>query len=398
MEKWLEVDFDKLKFNAQSLQNYFRVPIMAVIKQDGYGLGALAVATFLEQQGISYFAVTNISEGVELRKGGVVSPILIFAPFVYDIDNLEKLWRYNLTPTVYSMESAEALNSYSAKAGEPVNVHIKVDSGMGRMGFTPEELTAAAGKLKALTGLRYEGIFTHYSNAFEAQMNYTKRQMDSFLSAVERLGEAGILFSLKYSANSLAALKFPETHMDMVTIGSAFLGNSTINPDVPLKKVYCCRARVLQVRRIKKGSFIGYSNTYVAPRDINAAVIPIGYTDGFGLQKKIDSFRFTDFLREQLHLIKSFLRPTGSIHFEGKPLRVLGKTSLQLTVVDTAGLPIKPGDVVDVDLNPLLADARVSRIYTGSSLGGIMAADYLEEAAAASQNEVACTCEEVPEN
>ncbi|HWI55263.1 MAG TPA: alanine racemase [Desulfobacteria bacterium] len=394
MEKWLEVDLDKLKFNAQSLQNYFRVPVMAVIKQDGYGLGALAVATFLEQQGIHYFAVTNVSEGVELRKGGVVSPILIFAPCLFDNNDFEQLWRYNLTPTVYSMENAEALNSYGIIAGRPVNVHIKVDSGMGRMGFTPDELMAAAGRLKALKGIRYEGVFTHYSNAFEAQMDYTKKQMTSFLSVVERLGQEGLNFQLKYSANSLAALKFPETHMDMVTIGSAFLGNSTVNPEVPLKKVYRCRARVLQVRKIKKGDFIGYSNTYTAPKDMTTAVIPVGYTDGFGLQKKIDSFRFTDFLREQLHLIKSFLRPASSVYFEGRPLKVLGKTSLQLTVVDTGGLPVKAGDIVDVDLNPLFANVRVARIYTGSTLGGTVSADYLEEAAATAQDEIACTREE----
>lgn len=393
MEKWLEIDLDKLKFNAQSLQNYFKVPVMAVIKQNGYGLGALAMATFLEQQGIRYFAVTNISEGVELRRGGVDSPILIFAPFVFDRENLDNLWRYGLIPTVYSLESAQALDEYSNSVGRPITVHVKVDSGMGRMGFTPDELLAAAGRLKELSGLRYEGIFTHYSNAFEPKMDYTKKQMKSFLNLVERLRENGLEFALKYSANSLAALKFPETHMDLVNIGSAFLGNSNINLAVPLKKVYTCRARVLQIRTIQKGSYIGYSNTFKAGGDISTAVIPIGYTDGFGVQKKIDSFRFTDFLREQLHLIKTFLKPANSIYFEGKPLKVLGKTSLQLTVVDTGGQPIKAGDIVDIDINPLFTNARLPRIYTGSVVAGLTDSQFMAEAAAASQNEVACSKE-----
>lgn len=394
MEKWLEIDLDKLKYNAQSLQKYFEVPVMAVIKQNGYGLGALAMATFLEQQGIRYFAVTNVSEGVELRKGGVDSPILIFAPFVFDRENLDNLWRYGLIPTVYSLESAQALNEYSNSVGRPVTVHVKVDTGMGRMGFTPEELLADAERLKELKGLRYEGIFTHYSNAFEPRMDYTKKQMESFLDLVERLRGNGLDFSLKYSANSLAALKFPETHMDMVNIGSAFLGNSNINPAVPLKKVYRCRARVLQIRNIQKGSYIGYSNTFKAGRDITTAVIPIGYTDGFGVQKKIDSFRFTDFLREKVHLIKTFLKPSNSIYIEGKPLKVLGKTSLQLTVVDTGGQPIKAGDIVDIDINPLFTNARLPRVYTGSVVTGLADSEFMAEAAAASQNEVACTKED----
>lgn len=394
MEKWLEVDLDKLKFNAQSLQSYFKVPVMAVIKQNGYGLGALAMATFLEQQGIRYFAVTNVSEGVELRKGGVDSPILIFAPFVFERDNLDDLWRYGLIPTVYSLESAEALDEYSRSVGRPVTVHVKVDTGMGRMGFSPDEIMAAAGRLKELKGLRYEGIFTHYSNAFEPEMDYTKKQMQSLLKLVERLREAGLEFSLKYSANSLAALKFPETHMDMVNIGSAFLGNSNVNPAVQLKKIYRCRARVLQIRKVKKGSFIGYSNTFKAAQDMTTAVIPIGYTDGFGVQKKIDSFRFTDFLREQLHLIKTFLKPTSNIYFGGKPLKVLGKTSLQLTVVDTGGQPLKAGDIVDVDINPLFANARLPRVYTGSVVAGLSDSQFMAEAAAASQNETACTKED----
>ena len=367
MEKWLEIDLQKLESNVRALLEHFEVPVMAVIKQNAYGLGAVTVGRFMEQLGIGFFAVTNIREGIELRKGGLVSPILIFAPFFHDRKELSSLWEYNLIPTIYSLEAAEILNNFALETDRSIDVHIKVDSGMGRMGFTPAELTASVERLKELNSLRYQGIFTHYSNAFEKEMDYTKKQKDTFLNLVNELAALGLVITLKYSANSMAALKFPETHMDMVSIGSAFLGNSTINPAVPLTKVYGCKAKVLQVRELRKGDFTGYSNTYRAPRDTRVAVISIGYTDGFGLQKKIDAFRFSDYLREQYHLLKTFLKPGHSVFFEGRPLRVIGKTSIQLTVVEIGGLRIKSGDSVDVELNPLLASSRIERVYIGES-------------------------------
>jgi alanine racemase len=368
VDKWIEVDFNKLRQNFEALRNFIKVPIMAVLKQNAYGLGAVPVGNFLERLGIKFFAVTHIHEGVELRNGGVRSPILVFAPSTADQAEVHDLWRYDLTPSVYSLECAEILHRVALELDRPISVHVKIDTGMGRMGFAPEEILAAAERLQELGGLRYEGIYTHYSNAFEKIFDYTKRQKDSFLQLVNRLEDKGLTFSIKHSANSTAALKFPETHMDMVRIGSALLGNGTLNARVPLTRAYRFRVRVLQVRRLKSGSFVGYSNTHRVKRDTNVAVLPIGYTDGFGVQKKIDSFRFVDFLREQYHLIKTFIKPEHSVFYEGKSLKVLGKTSMQLTVVEVGDLPIKPGDVVDVSLNPLLAGARLERVCVGQAL------------------------------
>lgn len=377
MEKWLEIDLDKLKFNIHSLKNYFKVPIMAVIKQNAYGLGDATIARFMEKQGINFFAVTTEQEGVNLRKGGVTSPILAFAPYFHDPAVIRNLARYDIIPAVYSLESAEILNSYALNAGRTFDVHIKVDTGMGRMGFIPNELLNSADRLLQMKGLNFKGIFTHYSNAFEKEMGYTKKQLAALLDLIEQLERAGLSFELRYSANSMAALKFPETHMDIVSIGSAFLGNSVINSSVPLKKVYKCRVRVLQVKHLKKGSYVGYSNTYKTKRDTRAAVIAIGYTDGLGLQKKIDSFRFMDFLREQVNLVKTFVKPRNFIFYQGKPLKIIGKTSLQLTVVDVGNLPVKAGDVVDVEINPLLVTPRMNRVYTGEDAKGVLPSNLI---------------------
>jgi alanine racemase len=357
LEKWLEIDLGNLKENIKALKGFFQVPVMAVIKQNAYGLGAVTIGRFMEKNGITFFAVTTVSEGVELRLGGVTSPVLIFAPFYDDPEELKNLWQYNLIPAVYSLAAAEKLNAWAVKTAGSIDVHLKADTGMGRMGFTSDELLVAAQRLRELTGLKYTGIYTHFSNAFEKEINYTRVQTNRLKELVQRLAEQGIDISLKYGANSLAALKFPETHMDMVNIGSA----------VPLKKAYRCQAKVLQIRTLTKGSYVGYSNTYKVETDTRVAVIPIGYTDGFGVQKKIDSFRFNDFLRELVHLMKIFTSQGNSIFYNGKPLRVLGKTSLQLTVVEVGDIPIKPGDIVDIDINPLFANARLERIYTGDA-------------------------------
>lgn len=365
MDKWIEVDFDKLRRNLEALRGFIKVPVMAVLKQNAYGLGAVPVGNFLEQLGVRYFAVTHIHEGVELRNGGIRSPILVFAPSLAGDGEVRDLWRYDLTPTVYSLECAEILHRVALELDRPVNVHVKIDTGMGRTGFTPEEILAAADRMQALDGLRYEGIYTHYSNAFEKVFAYTKKQRDAFLQLVDRLQDRGWTFAIKHSANSTAALKFPETHMDMVRIGSALLGNGNASAPVPLARAYRSRVRVLQVRRLKGGSYVGYSNTHRVKRDTTVAVLPIGYTDGFGVQKQIDSFRLMDFLREQYHLVKAFIKPEHSVFYQGKALKVLGKTSMQLTVVEVGDLPLKPGDVVDVRLNPLLAGDRLARVWVG---------------------------------
>ncbi|MFZ5597174.1 MAG: alanine racemase [Bacillota bacterium] len=382
MNKWIEVDLNKLEQNVRMLQDFFSVPVMAVIKQNAYGLGAVEMGLFLESLGIKQFAVTSVRDGIVLRNGGLRSTILVYAVSYSEESQLADLWRYKLTPSVYSLEFAEALNKFATGMGRPIDVHVKVDTGMGRMGFSPAEMLAAAERLKELGGLRYGAIFTHYSNAFENSMNYTRLQMDRFMDLVRRLEDRGLVFPVKYSANSMAALKFPETHMDMVNIGSAFLGNSVINPEVPLVKIYRCRVRVLQVRTLEKGSFVGYSNTYRAKRDIRVAVLPIGYSDGFGLQKKIDSFRPLDFLREMYHLVRVFIKPGGSVFFRGRPLKIIGKTSMQLSVVEIGDLPVQAGDILDVDLNPLWAGALVERVYTGAD-SAVAGMDRMQREAAA---------------
>lgn len=401
MEKWLEIDLDKLAFNIQSLRQFFKVPIMAVIKQNAYGLGEVEIARFMEKEGIEFFAVTTIQEGINLRKGGVTSPILIFAPAFHEKEGIQDLVRYDLIPALYSLEAAETLNSYALSTGHVFDVHIKVDTGMGRMGFRPEELRAAVDRLLQSTGLKVKGLFTHYSNAFEPVMDYTKKQMEQLQSVATDMEKAGFPIEMKYSANSMAALKFPETHMDIVSIGSAFLGNSVLNPKVLLKKIYKCKVRVLQVKNLPKGSYVGYSNTFKTKKETRTAVIPIGYTDGFGLQKKIDAFRFNDYLREQIHLIKTFLKPKISVWYQGKPVRTIGKTSLQLTVVDVGSLPVQAGDIMEVEMNPLLANARLARSYVGAAADNVIDLNrykMFEQGAYAFQEEVAATAVEEKKN
>lgn len=362
MDRWIEVDFQKLRQNLAALRSFIQVPIMAVLKQDGYGLGAVPVGRFLADQGITCFGVTHIHEGVQLREGGIDAPILIFAPSLADGEDLAAIWDYRLTPSVVSLEAAQILSQSALERDKTLAVHIKIDTGMGRLGFTPGEMLAAAPGLQALPGLEYRGIYTHFSNAFENVMRDTKRQKDVFDRLLDKLAGVGLTFPVRHSANSPAALKFPQTHLDLVRIGSALLGGGTSNNGAQLVRAYRTRVRVLQVRRLQRGSYVGYSNTHRVKKDTNVAILPIGYTDGLGLQKKIDSFRFMDFLREQYHLLKSFAKPEHHVFYKGRPLGILGKTSMQLTVVDIGDLPLKPGDLVDVQLNPLLANG-LERVF-----------------------------------
>lgn len=298
---WAEISLDNLEHNYRALRA--RTPqgckFLGVIKADAYGHGAVPVSGTLSELGCEYLAVSNLEEAVQLRRGGIRTPILIlgYTPPEY----ADTMVFMDLTQEIHSLDYARALEERLRGTNYILNVHLKLDTGMGRIGFLAygdhSELPQLAA-FSQLTHLRVEGVFTHFSVADsrrEDDERYTALQYARFCDALAELDSYGIRPTLRHCANSAVTILHPEFSLDMVRGGIALYGCA---PDVDceglldLRPVMTLRTTIAQIRDVAAGTPISYGRTFTAPRDLRMAVLPIGYADGLsrGLSGKV-SFR-----------------------------------------------------------------------------------------------------------
>ena len=298
---WAEISLDNLEHNYRALRA--RTPqgckFLGVIKADAYGHGAVPVSGTLSELGCEYLAVSNLEEAVQLRRGGIRTPILIlgYTPPEY----ADTMVFMDLTQEIHSIDYARALEGRLRGTNYILNVHLKLDTGMGRIGFLAygdhSELPQLAA-FSQLTHLRVEGVFTHFSVADsrrEDDERYTALQYARFCDALAALDSYSIRPTLRHCANSAVTILHPEFSLDMVRGGIALYGCA---PDVDceglldLRPVMTLRTTIAQIRDVAAGTPISYGRTFTAPRDLRMAVLPIGYADGLsrGLSGKV-SFR-----------------------------------------------------------------------------------------------------------
>ena len=298
---WAEISLDNLEHNYRALRA--RTPqgckFLGVIKADAYGHGAVPVSGTLSELGCEYLAVSNLEEAVQLRRGGIRTPILIlgYTPPEY----ADTMVFMDLTQEIHSIDYARALEERLRGTNYILNVHLKLDTGMGRIGFLAygdhSELPQLAA-FSQLTHLRVEGVFTHFSVADsrrEDDERYTALQYARFCDALAELDSYGIRPTLRHCANSAVTILHPEFSLDMVRGGIALYGCA---PDVDceglldLRPVMTLHTTIAQIRDVAAGTPISYGRTFTAPRDLRMAVLPIGYADGLsrGLSGKV-SFR-----------------------------------------------------------------------------------------------------------
>ncbi len=298
---WAEISLDNLEHNYRALRA--RTPqgckFLGVIKADAYGHGAVPVSGTLSELGCEYLAVSNLEEAVQLRRGGIRTPILIlgYTPPEY----ADTMVFMDLTQEIHSIDYARALEERLRGTNYILNVHLKLDTGMGRIGFLAYGEHSELPQLAAfsqLTHLRVEGAFTHFSAADsrrEDDERYTALQYARFCDALAELDSYGIRPTLRHCANSAVTILHPEYSLDMVRGGIALYGCA---PDVDceglldLRPVMTLRTTIAQIRDVAAGTPISYGRTFTAPRDLRMAVLPIGYADGLsrGLSGKV-SFR-----------------------------------------------------------------------------------------------------------
>jgi alanine racemase len=281
---WAEVDLDAIAHNARELKRHIgeKTELMAVVKANGYGHGAVPVAEAALDNGASRLAVHRTLEGVQLRQAGITAPILILG---YTLPaQAEAIVRWDLTPTVNTPEQAQVLSAAALHRGKVLPIHVKVDTGLGRFGLLPDEVVDFVRAISKLPGLVIEGIYTHFAIADAADKTYTLQQFEIFREVVKGLEEAGFAIPTKHVANCAATLDLPETHLDMVRCGIALYGmrpSIEVEPAIPLCPAMTLKSRVARVRTLPAGSSISYGCTYTTREPTRVALVPVGYGDGY---------------------------------------------------------------------------------------------------------------------
>ena len=320
---WAEIHLDNLAFNLQSVKSFVGKDLkyMAVVKADAYGHGSVECAKQFEQSGIDWFGVALPEEGVELRKHGIRKLILCLGSFWSGQEHL--LLNHHLTPTVFRLEIAEKFNRAAKELGVIANVHVKVDTGMNRIGVRFDELNEFAEGLQKLTNLKVDGVMTHFASADNLdENNFTNLQIKRFNESVELLHEKGFRPNYKDLANSPASVAHPQSRGNMVRLGGVLygLGGDVLPKNIEkpeLKAVMSLHTKIAFLKRVPKGETLGYSRTFTTKKDSIIATIPIGYQDGY--------------LRG--------LSNCGRVIVGGNYANVVGRVSMDWTLIDVTDIP-----------------------------------------------------------
>ena len=283
---WAEIDLDAVRANYQWFKNLLSPDCrcMAVVKANAYGHGATRVAT--ELKGADFFGVSNLDEALELRQNGITAPILIFA--YTPPEEAQTLAAHNISQAVLDSQYADALEQAAAAADVTVSVHIKLDTGMSRVGFFCQDETVspidAIIRACSLPHLRADGVFTHFAVADDPNSDaVTRLQFKRFTDTLDTLKAHGITFPLRHCCGSAATLRFPEMHLDMVRIGISLYGASALSDlsrTVPLRSAMTLKTVIAQVKTVPAGTPVSYGHTFICTRETTLATLPIGYADG----------------------------------------------------------------------------------------------------------------------
>lgn len=283
---WAEIDLDNIAHNVREIRRLVgkRTEIMAVVKADAYGHGVLETVSTMIENGASRLAVSMLDEAIQLRKIGIDIPILVLSHT--SPQRADELIQYHITQTVYSHELAKALSDEAIRQDTKVNVHIKIDTGMTRIGFLPGySAVKDVVEIQKLPGIIVEGIFTHFATADERDRNYTLHQAELFESIVSELNRIGIFIPIRHVANSAAILQYPDLTMDLVRAGVILYGiypsNEVDRTVIDLKPAMTLKANITLLKWVDEGTPVSYGRKFVAKRKTRIATIPIGYADGY---------------------------------------------------------------------------------------------------------------------
>lgn len=345
------VEQDAIRHNLDLLiKKAEGTPIWAVLKGNGYGLGVEPMARLCWEAGVHHFAVTETEEGRIIRSLYPDARILMLRPTT-DAAELDRLLELDLIATIGSSEEAAALNSLAAQRDVVAEVHVKIDTGMGRYGFLPEELEKILSVYRYNDHIAVSGIYTHFHTAFGKE-RFTMDQSVLFNQTIKAITDAGIEPGQAHCCNSAAFLRFPGLKMDGVRLGSALLGRVLTRSH--LRRVGWCETTVDELRWLPAGHSTGYGAAWRAKKPTQIAVIPVGWYHGFTNEYGNDIFRFRDCLRQAFGAVKRMIfKKKIYVSINGKKCPVLGHVGMLHTVCDVTKVNCRLGDKVTVEISPL---------------------------------------------
>lgn len=279
-----EINLERMAYNVAQLREKLQpqTKFMAVVKADAYGHGAVEVSKELERQNVDYLAVAMLDEALELRDAGITKPILVLSPL--ELETISTAIANKISMTIFTKEAAQEVVYQAEKLRQEAIVHIKVDSGMSRIGvLSPEEALEVTCALES-EYVNLEGIFTHFSDAENLEdPSFTKKQFRTFMNIVQSLEDKGVHFTLRHCANTAATLAYPDYHLDMVRSGISIYGyhpDKKMESFIDLKPVMILKTHAAYIKSLPAGHSIGYGRTYTTNKDSTIATILLGYADG----------------------------------------------------------------------------------------------------------------------
>ena len=322
---WIELDAVALEHNLERIK-MLTMPsaeILAVIKANAYGHGLLEIAKILEKK-VTYFGVASIEEALKLRQYEIETPILLFG--IHFKEQIERAIQARIVLSISSLEQAEMIQEVAVKLEQPAAVHLKIDTGMGRLGIPLRSAKKTIQKICTFSSLKLEGIYTHLPIAEETALAYTEDQIRDFQNLIAILGERGISFPYRHAANSAGIFNYKSAHLNLVRPGLALYGiypNPALIGKVQLKPVLHWRARVVLIKTIHAGESVGYGRTFIAEEKTTVAVLPVGYSHGYPVA----------------------LSNQARVLLNGKSYRVTGRVSMDYLVIDLGEDSAHPGDI-----------------------------------------------------
>ncbi|MBC7188711.1 alanine racemase [Candidatus Aerophobetes bacterium] len=324
----VEIDLDAVVYNLRQIRLKVgeNVKIMAVVKADAYGHGALEIAKAAISGSAEWLGVANVEEGVKLREGGIKNPILVLG--LSFPEEGELAIKYELSQTVCTLEFARNLSIRARKIGKPARVHVKIDTGMGRIGIIAEEAVDFIKRLLVFDGIKLEGIFSHFARAEEKNGEFTTKQIQRFNMVINELEREGIKVPIRHIANSAAILNFPATYFDMVRPGIMIYGlypSDNLANSLSLKPVMSFKTCIVYLKDVPPGTSLGYGRSFVTRKKSKIATLPVGYADGYSRK----------------------LSGKSCVLIRGKRAPVVGRICMDMMLVDVSHIPdVKIGDEV----------------------------------------------------
>jgi alanine racemase len=327
---WAEISLSALKHNYLTIKNHLTAgaQLMAVVKANAYGHGAVECSRALESIGADWFGVALVEEGVELRQAGIVRPIFCLSGFWRG--QAEEVVARDLTVAVFRLDQAEELDAKAREAGRVANFHLKVDTGMGRLGLRPDDLADFARALKRFRHVKLDGVMTHFADADGDDPAYTDAQIARYDEAVKILREFGFDPSWRHLANSAGIHAYPQSHGNLARAGATLYGlsrdvlSSRLDP-FDLRPVMSLRSRIVMLKTVSAETALGYGCTFTTSRESRIATIPIGYADG----------------------LRRAHSNNGRVLVRGGFAPICGRVSMDLTIIDVTDAPyVEVGDEV----------------------------------------------------